>query len=683
MPELDELPISIVIPTYNDIKSFENVFNAVCLQSIRPKQIVIIDSSDNNDIEIYLQKYSDTIEVLYKKVNRSFPGRARNLGVEIASEKYLAFIDTKTIPNKNWLSSSFEILRDYDVVLGSVQYLGLTPFQKLISIASYGEKNLEHISGTLLLKSIFLKIGFFNEKFRAGEDVDWKDRLKESKFNCFTPVKASAVYSDIPNNLIFHMKRAFIYQMHCAFLDIQFSTRALIFSLFILLLATLVPSWNGLISAHAHTSLFIPHITKFFLLFLGVFIFVSFICLKLFVINFKQHRALRFLINLSLLIWFLVVVISWNAAIPIGDENSPFFVPHITKLYLVSLLVMSFIGRGIILPIKRGANIKYLFPYRFVVIGLIGLILDISKSPGYFMGSLVALIRKVKLKFKDRKKIEINNISNIDKKTVTSFGNEWTRFNQKGMSVEESKRIFENYFSLFPWNNITSDSEGFDMGCGSGRWARYAAPKVGKLNCIDPSSAIDVARKTLNHCNNITFIHGSVADNQLKNSSQDFGYSLGVLHHVPDTQKAIKSCVELLKVDAPLLLYLYYAFDNKPFFYKVIWKVSDIIRFVISKLPLRIRNIFTDIIFVFVYIPLFFISKAAKKIGINPDNIPLSYYRKHSFYTMRTDSRDRFGTPLEQRFTRDKIKAMMIESGLKDIQFSDKAPFWCVIGYKK
>ena len=50
---------------------------------------------------------------------------------------------------------------------------------------------------------------------------------------------------------------------------------------------------------------------------------------------------------------------------------------------------------------------------------------------------------------------------------------------------------------------------------------------------------------------------------------------------------------------------------------------------------------------------------------------------------MRTDSRDRFGTPLEKRFSRDKIYEMMSKSGLKEIKFADKVPYWCVIGYKK
>jgi hypothetical protein len=63
--------------------------------------------------------------------------------------------------------------------------------------------------------------------------------------------------------------------------------------------------------------------------------------------------------------------------------------------------------------------------------------------------------------------------------------------------------------------------------------------------------------------------------------------------------------------------------------------------------------------------------------------IPLSFYRDHTFYTMRTDARDRFGTPLEQRFTRVQIAQMMQEAGLVDVKFSTGAPYWCVVGVKK
>ena len=71
--------------------------------------------------------------------------------------------------------------------------------------------------------------------------------------------------------------------------------------------------------------------------------------------------------------------------------------------------------------------------------------------------------------------------------------------------------------------------------CGSGRWARFVSPRVGRLHCIDPSSALAVARSTPADQPNVQFHQASVASSGLPPNSQDFGYSLGVLHHVPDT----------------------------------------------------------------------------------------------------------------------------------------------------
>ncbi len=273
-------------------------------------------------------------------------------------------------------------------------------------------------------------------------------------------------------------------------------------------------------------------------------------------------------------------------------------------------------------------------------------------------------------------------MNNIDQHTVSSFGNEWSDFDQSKMSDIEAQKIFDEYFSIFPFDVLTENSEGFDMGCGSGRWARFILPKVKHLHCIDPSDAIEVAHRNLSDFSNVSFHKSSVDEVLLSKSSQDFGYSLGVLHHVPDTEKAIKSCVDLLKTGAPLLLYLYYKFDNRPFFYRVIWMISDVLRRVIYHLPFGVRRIVTDVIAMTVYFPLARLSRILDLFGVNVSNIPLSYYRNHTFYTMRTDSRDRFGTPLEKRFTKSQIEVMMKNAGLSDICFSDSAPYWCVVGIK-
>jgi hypothetical protein len=85
----------------------------------------------------------------------------------------------------------------------------------------------------------------------------------------------------------------------------------------------------------------------------------------------------------------------------------------------------------------------------------------------------------------------------------------------------------------------------------------------------------------------------------------------------------------------------------------------------------------------FIYLPVSRLALLLEKIGFNVERIPLSAYRNCSFYTMRTDSLDRFGTQLEQRFTKIEIEGMMKGAGLTDIKFSSSVPFWCAVGIKK
>lgn len=277
----------------------------------------------------------------------------------------------------------------------------------------------------------------------------------------------------------------------------------------------------------------------------------------------------------------------------------------------------------------------------------------------------------------------MSNDSNIDAATVSSFGDEWTRFDQATLATSELKDIFNSYFHIFPWERIPGNAEGFDMGCGSGRWARLVSTRVSHLNCIDASEqALAVARSTLVDARNITFIHASVNDAPLPANSQDFGYSLGVLHHVPDTERALAACVELLKPGAPLLIYLYYRFDNRPAWFQMLWRGSELLRGTISKLPSPAKRVVTDLIALVVYWPLARFSAFAERLGLLTDNFPLRFYRNVSFYTMRTDSRDRFGTPLEQRFTKNEIEKMMRRVGLENIVFSDHEPFWVAMGIK-
>ena len=276
------------------------------------------------------------------------------------------------------------------------------------------------------------------------------------------------------------------------------------------------------------------------------------------------------------------------------------------------------------------------------------------------------------------------NSKNIDQTVVDEFGLEWSRFDQSHLTADDLQSMFDSYFHIFPWDSLPENAEGADIGCGSGRWANVVAQKVAHLHLVDPSiDALTVAKRNMAKHANVTYHNGEVDRLPFNALSLDFAYALGVLHHVPDTQAAILSISKVLKPGAPFLIYLYYAFDNRPFWFRVLWKISDLLRRVISVMPAMLKNVVTDLIALLVYFPLARSAKVLEKVNCLPDTWPLKYYRDRSFYVLRTDSLDRFGTRLEQRFTKVKIKKMLETAGFHNIQFSDKQPLWTAIAFKK
>ena len=269
----------------------------------------------------------------------------------------------------------------------------------------------------------------------------------------------------------------------------------------------------------------------------------------------------------------------------------------------------------------------------------------------------------------------------IENEVINNFGEEWNFFKQKNNG--ELEKVFDQYFYIFPWEIVNQQSEGFDMGCGSGRWAKFVAPRVGTLNCIEPSSAaLKVAKNNLEKYKNCKFECSKIKETTLKENSQDFGYCLGVLHHVDNTLEDLRKCTSLLKKGAPFLIYLYYKFDNRPVWFIKIALFINKLRKIISKFPFIIKLPICSLIAIIIYLPIARITLLLEKLKIDTRNMPLRDYRNKSIYYMMTDSLDRFGTKTEKRFSKKEIYNMLKSSSLEDISFSNHEPFWVAVGRK-
>ena len=267
--------------------------------------------------------------------------------------------------------------------------------------------------------------------------------------------------------------------------------------------------------------------------------------------------------------------------------------------------------------------------------------------------------------------------------TVSDFGDEWDKFDNEKISKNELKKIFNNYFLIFPKKILNKNSVGIDIGSGSGRWADFVVRKVKKLYLLEPSKkALDVSKKKLKFYKNVSYHNVEIKKINTINSKFDFAYSLGVIHHLNYPLKAFKLIKKKLKENSPFLVYLYHDLEENNLFYKFLWKLSEILRWFISKQNFFIKSIITDLIAILIYFPLSRITNLLLVFFSSPKNFLLSYYMDKPFYVMRNDALDRFGTKYEKRYSRSDIIKLFKKSGFKKIKISSKRPYWCAIGYK-
>ncbi len=190
---------------------------------------------------------------------------------------------------------------------------------------------------------------------------------------------------------------------------------------------------------------------------------------------------------------------------------------------------------------------------------------------------------------------------------------------------------------------------------------------------------MSVARQALSRFNNVSYIAEPIGGPSMPDGLLDVAYSLGVIHHIPDSTQALRDVRATLKPGGVFLGYLYYALDNRPSWFKAIWRASDKVRSWVSQLPVSRKRQVTDTAAALVYWPLARAARLLSWLGAPVAQIPLSQYSDKSFYVMRNDALDRLGTPLEQRFTRTEIADMVLRAGFdtSTLIFSESEPFWC------
>jgi len=140
------------------------------------------------------------------------------------------------------------------------------------------------------------------------------------------------------------------------------------------------------------------------------------------------------------------------------------------------------------------------------------------------------------------------------RRTQESFGYEWTHFTDWQPS---GLRNFSDYFAGVDLASLR-DAIVLDAGCGMGRHARQMAGHAAGVVALDFSQAIDQARRNVDGLDNVICVQGDLFELPLAEESFDYVYSLGVLHHLAETEQALAALARRVRPGGRLRVYLYW-----------------------------------------------------------------------------------------------------------------------------
>ena len=268
---MDKKEISLVIGAiYQDLNELVILLNQLDSNVDYLKEVICVVSGVNTfrkkqNLSI-LNKTLKIKIIIISLEEIVMPGAARNIGILRSKCPYICFLDSHPLPDKNWLSNSIRILEDKKLrgVFGSCKYIGINDLEKCFIAATFGNKPLYTLPGTLIEKDLLNEIGFFIPNVRSGEDAEWRSRAELFHPKIKQKNLKPLLYKGLKGKNIYQLLKKWYVYYKSTYLNGAFHLQRIFYISFLIFFSVLAAyGWNDNVAGWDQDSfLYAPHISK-------------------------------------------------------------------------------------------------------------------------------------------------------------------------------------------------------------------------------------------------------------------------------------------------------------------------------------------------------------------------------------------------------------------------------------
>lgn len=196
--------VSVIIPVYNGEVFLKDAFQSICQQEYEPLEIIIVDDGSTDSTREIAARFGKEVRYHYQP-NSGLPA-ARNTGVKMACGDVISFLDVDDLWSKDKTRLQITFLKkspSAEIVLGYTQIMMLTGIMNGMHVFKEWTPPVLAMSlgGAVFRKSVFDKIGLFDETQRYCDDWDWFMRARELNIKMVVHKKVVQFYRRHDQNM--------------------------------------------------------------------------------------------------------------------------------------------------------------------------------------------------------------------------------------------------------------------------------------------------------------------------------------------------------------------------------------------------------------------------------------------------------------------------------------------------